>query len=142
MLALNGDVARAADAAQQAIAAAEAVGDTGCLAAALDTLGLVRRLEGNADEAVALLDRAVSLHEAMGYKANAAEALLRWADALLLQRKIADAEACGIKALRLALDATNQHRVATSLRVAASIALARGEVSKPSTWPQVRRSLR
>ena len=129
MLALNADAAGAEAAAEQAIAGAEAAGDTGCLAAALDTLGLAKRLEGDAEEAARLLERASKLHAEFRYKANEAEALLRWADALLLK---GDHPAAAIRcreALRLARDASNQRRVATSLRVAASIASAQGDAA-------------
>jgi predicted ATPase len=133
LLVMQGQFVRGGETAERAIATARAIGDYGCVAAARDVLGLARRLSGNVAEAVELLETAVRMHEKLGYKANAAEALLRWADALLLSGDVNKATAQCVRGLQFAYQAGNQHRIATGLRVAAALAVARGEYERALT---------
>lgn len=121
---VNLDLERGIELAERAVAASRSIGDTVCLAAALDTLGLAERLRGSKERAEVLLDEAVRLHKGLAYKANAAEALFRAADAALAAANAERARGLCDEGLILAHVAGNSRRVATALRVNASIALA------------------
>jgi predicted ATPase/class 3 adenylate cyclase len=125
-LVLHGDVERGAQVGNSAVQLTAGLGD-GSHAAALDTLGLARRLSGSAAEAVVLLEGAVNLHREFGYKANQAEALFRLADALLVLGQADRAAALCREGLQLAHLARSRRRIATGLRVAAAVFNGRGD---------------
>jgi predicted ATPase/class 3 adenylate cyclase len=128
-LVVSGDIEAGTRACELAVRLTSTLGD-GSHPAALDTLGLALRLSGDATTAVEVLDRAVALHRAFGWKSNLAEALFRMADALLAQNELARAVRCCLEGMQVARGSGSRRRVATGLRVAAAVAARHGDFQR------------
>jgi len=118
-LVLRGDLKRGIDEAELTVRLTTSLGDPS-LAAAVDTLGLAKRLSGAPATAAELLELAVKLHRDFGFKANVSDALFRWADALLDLGDIEVAATRCVEGLQLALESGSRRRLARGLRTAAA----------------------
>jgi predicted ATPase/DNA-binding SARP family transcriptional activator len=131
----------AIDAATTAITMARRAGDQHSEAAALDALGLAEFLSGQPATAADHLERSVELHLQVGFKNSAAEAYLRWADALIALGRLEGAAKAGRQGLQLAQEAGNPHLMAVGVRVWASIAAAQRQYARAAQLCQGARDL-